>query len=270
MKTEGAMAIVVSDTNAIDDGFLVKKYSLGIIISDKDDFCTIKFDDGLEAKVDKRYIAINLYDVMQEEVIFNIVNSKSAIYKIHGISIPFVTGEKLYPNMLIKNKLFLPLMYKTANKLYNAQEDFMKQGLTIKIYDAYRPYAVTKKLYHILLDLTDKYYDYLNGEVNGNKYDQTDFLAAKTSTHNYCIALDMTLVDLKTNKELKMQTDMHDLSIYSVTDYNNENANMFALVMVKNGFHPLESEWWHFQDDDSKIDYLDYYITDDGLIKEYN
>ena len=95
-------------------------------------------------------------------------------------------------------------------------------------------------------------------------------IAAKTSTHNYGIALDMTLADLNTKEELKMQTGIHDLSIYSVTDYNNENANMFAEVMKNYGFYPLESEWWHFQDNDSRVDYMDYYISDDGKIVKYD
>ena len=247
----------------------VKKYSLGKIINDDLEYCIVKLDDDKVVKISKKYIAINLCEVMQKEVIYSIVNADKAIYHIHGNEIPKVTGKKLYPNDTLNGNLFVPLMFNSASKLFKAEEEFLKRGLTIKIYDAFRPYAVTRYLYNILLDLTDKYYDFLNGEVSGHKYDQTDFLAAKTSTHNYCIALDMTLVNLETGKELEMQTSMHDLSIYSVTDYNNDNANMFAKVMSECGFFPLESEWWHFQDNDSKVDFLNFYITDNGEIREY-
>lgn len=270
---KGATILVVTDIECelygSNDNISVNKYSLGKIIDEYDDYCTVKLDDNRIIKLDKKYIVINLYDVMQEEVIYSITNANEAIYNIHGNSIDGVTGNKLYKNMLLNNKLFVPLMFNSAKKLFDAENDFLKNNLTIKIYDTYRPYYITRYLYNILLDLVDKYYDYLNRVINGHKYDQTDFLAAKTSTHNYGIALDMTLVDLNTNKELEMQTGMHDLSVFSVTDYNNENANMLAKIMSENGFHPLESEWWHFQDNDSKIDYMNYYITDDNKIREY-
>jgi D-alanyl-D-alanine dipeptidase len=45
---------------------------------------------------------------------------------------------------------------------------------------------------------------------------------------------------------------------------------MFAEVMKNYGFYPLESEWWHFQDNDSRVDYMDYYISDDGKIVKYD
>ncbi|MBR3362513.1 MAG: hypothetical protein IKG40_01150 [Bacilli bacterium] len=270
----GARVLVVTDCTCklfeSDELVDVKKYSLGVIDSDNGDYLAVKFDNGQFVLVEKKYIVINLCDVMQKEVIYSIVNADKAIYNIHGNDIPLVTGKKLYPNMLIDGKLFVPLMFNTAKKLFDAEADFLKRGLTIKIYDTYRPYYITKYLYKILLDLVPEYYDYLNGEVNGHKYDQTDFLAAKTSTHNYGIALDMTLADLNTKEEQKMQTGIHDLSIYSVTDYNNENANMFAEVMKNYGFYPLESEWWHFQDNDSRVDYMDYYISDDGKIVKYD
>ena len=274
-NSEGATILVVTDTECElykkAEMTNVKKYSLGRIIKDDNiDYCIIKLNYNRTVKLAQKNIIINLCDVMQKEVIYSIVNAKQAIYTIHGHSIHKVTGKKLYPNMTLNNKPFVPLMYKTAKKLFEAENDFLKQGLTIKIYDAYRPYAITKYLYKILLNLVDDYQDYLTGEVNKHKYDQTDFLAAKTSTHNYGIALDMTLADLKTNKELEMQTSIHDLSIYSVTDYNNDNANMLAKIMKKNGFHPLESEWWHFQDNDNKVDYMNFYITDKNEIKEFD
>lgn len=273
-KSEGATILVVKNIECkiyqSEENTNVEKYSLGTIIKEHNLECQVKLDDGRDVIIDKKYLVINLCDVMQKDVIYSITNSDKSIYTIHGIEIKEVTGKKLYPNMIVHNKLFVPLMYKTSEKLFEAEKEFLKNNLTIKIYDTYRPYEITKYLYKILLELTDKYFDYLNGEVNGHKYDQTDFLAAKTSTHNYGIALDMTLVNLKTNEELEMQTKMHDLSIYSVTDYNNENANMFAKVMSNHGFYPLESEWWHFQDNDSKVDYMNYYIDPVNEIKKYD
>lgn len=88
--------------------------------------------------------------------------------------------------------------------------------------------------------------------TNKGKYRLSSFLAASVSAHNRGIALDLTMVDLNTNEELKMQTDIHDLSAYSVITQNNNNARLLAKYMKEVGYHDLFSEWWHFQDDETK------------------
>ena len=52
-----------------------------------------------------------------------------------------------------------------------------------------------------------------------------------------------------------MQSDIHDLSWYSVTARNNSSAKQLANIMKSAGFATLSSEWWHFQDDEAKKAY---------------
>ena len=78
-----------------------------------------------------------------------------------------------------------------------------------------------------------------------------NFLAQYGSMHNMGIALDLTLEDLS-GEELEMQTVMHDLSIYSVIYQNNSNANLLSSIMKGAGFGGLTSEWWHFQDNETR------------------
>lgn len=52
-----------------------------------------------------------------------------------------------------------------------------------------------------------------------------------------------------------MQSSMHDLSWYSALSNNNENAELLRRYMTGAGFNGLSSEWWHFQDDESRIAY---------------
>lgn len=198
---------------------------------------------------------------MQNEVIYSITNATSALYNINGSTIPDVTGTILYPNLMENGKFKVPLMYRTAEKLYKAENDFLEKGLTIKIYDTYRPYPVTKYLYEKTLKVADQHADVLNRVINGFEYSQKWFLAEHASSHNYGVALDMTLVDMAKKEELQMQTSMHNLSVLSVIDYNNENANMLAEVMKKNDFLPLRSEWWHFQDDSAKVSVMDFFVN---------
>ena len=82
------------------------------------------------------------------------------------------------------------------------------------------------------------------------RYPLNYFIAKGTSRHNQGIALDLTLVDLRTGKDLEMQTSMHDLSAFSELSKNNRNAKTLARIMEGQGFTGLVSEWWHFQDND--------------------
>lgn len=88
--------------------------------------------------------------------------------------------------------------------------------------------------------------------MTGGTYSLGAFLAQSISTHNRGIALDLTLVNVETGGALPMQTNMHDLSHYSVLSKNNTNANLLSKYMLDAGFNGLSSEWWHFQDDATK------------------
>ena len=84
------------------------------------------------------------------------------------------------------------------------------------------------------------------------RYGLANFLAQGYSNHNLGVALDLTLENLHTGEEVKMQTAIHDLSWYSELKTNNEAAKNLQRIMVDAGFGTLKSEWWHFQDNDAK------------------
>lgn len=105
-------------------------------------------------------------------------------------------------------------------------------------------------------------YDTYRSVMTNGRYHLSSFLAASVSAHNRGIALDLTLVDAGTQEELLMQSDMHDLSWYSVIVKNNENARLLAKYMKGVGYHDLSSEWWHFQDDETRNEIgLNSYLT---------
>ncbi len=99
------------------------------------------------------------------------------------------------------------------------------------------------------------------------------FLAAVTSAHNRGIALDLTLETLEERTELTMQSAMHDLSWYSANYRNNDNAKLLAKYMTATGMNGLTSEWWHFQDDDTRNaiglnTYLEKGVSAAGLVRD--
>jgi D-alanyl-D-alanine dipeptidase len=72
------------------------------------------------------------------------------------------------------------------------------------------------------------------------------------SKHNKGIALDLTLVNLKTGKELKMPTPF-DALVYAshpefplVSDEAKQNRELLKDVMKRHGFVVDPMEWWHF------------------------
>lgn len=93
-------------------------------------------------------------------------------------------------------------------------------------------------------------YQYLMTE-NGRYY-LGNFITDTDSQHNLGIAMDMTLEWAESGWELEMQTEMHDLSFYSALEKNNSNANWLSSIMHGAGFGGLFSEWWHFQDNDTR------------------
>jgi D-alanyl-D-alanine dipeptidase len=108
------------------------------------------------------------------------------------------------------------------------------QGLGLKIFDAYRPYAVTVKFYDLIRD--------------------TNFVAdpAKGSKHNRGCAIDLTIIDLKTGKELDMPTGFDSFSTKAASNYTDlpkqeiVNRALLKRVMQAHGFTELPTEWWHF------------------------
>ena len=49
-----------------------------------------------------------------------------------------------------------------------------------------------------------------------------------------------------------MQSAIHDLSWYSAAYLNNDSAKLLEKYMTGVGMRGLSSEWWHFQDDETR------------------
>ena len=126
----------------------------------------------------------------------------------------------------------------TAEKLRDAQEMFAQYGYRIKLFDAYRPMSVSGILYSIVQD---------------RRY----VAPAGASTHNRAAAVDITLIDRYGN-EVEMPSAMHT---FNETSHRNSptmsaearaNMDFLTSIMRQAGFTTISSEWWHFNDSDSR------------------
>lgn len=232
--------------------------------------------DGQTCYIDGNYCMINLAEYLDELCTYDITNSYSSIYMVHEFAIPEVTDTVIdgYGAVAVGNGQYLvPLLYPTAKKIFVAAQDALSRGYRLKIYDAFRPNRATQKIYELaelILDepipeepfngkMPEKMPEPVEGEtltyrklMTNDEWSLSNFLAQGRSMHNYGVAVDLTLEDMYSGKELKMQTSMHDLSHYSVLKENNKQAKLLAQIMKAAGLGDLRSEWWHFQDNEAK------------------
>ncbi|MDB5131927.1 MAG: D-alanyl-D-alanine dipeptidase, partial [Mucilaginibacter sp.] len=142
------------------------------------------------------------------------------------------TNNFMHRQMYAQAKAFARLPVVMALK--EVEADLKKRGLGLKIYDAYRPYSVTVKFYEMARD--------------------TNFVADphKGSKHNRGCAIDLTLIDLKTGRELDMPTGFDSFSKKAAADYSGlsgqayTNRELLKSVMQAHGFKVYPTEWWHY------------------------
>jgi D-alanyl-D-alanine dipeptidase len=114
------------------------------------------------------------------------------------------------------------------------QEELHRKGLGLKIYDAYRPYSVTLKFFEVAEDK-----NFVANPRTGSR-------------HNRGCAIDLTLIKLRTGKELRMPTRYDSFAPEAAAAYNDlpkrviKNRALLITLMEKHGFKVLANEWWHF------------------------
>jgi D-alanyl-D-alanine dipeptidase len=181
----------------------------------------------------------------------NIISSEKA-YKAYTNKNPekaLVDIKKAIPDLVLdiryatRNNFMQQVMYPQAkafarkpvvNKLKMIQAALKKKGYGLKIYDAYRPYAITLAFYD---KATDK--AFVAHPKSGSR-------------HNRGCAIDLTLINLKTKKELPMPTPYDSFSAAAAPAYKDlppaikKNRDFLISTMQAHGFQVMYNEWWHF------------------------
>ena len=157
------------------------------------------------------------------------------------------------------------LTIEAARALKGAANELFVQGYRLKVFDAYRPVSAVRQF--ILWGIEDQdirmkpyfYPDLEKQELFSRGY------IAKQSSHSRGSAIDLTLLDMRTGKEVDMGSPFDLFSEIShpdcrdITDEQYENRMLLQQAMVRNGFAPLDCEWWHFCLKDEP--YPDTYFT---------
>ena len=130
------------------------------------------------------------------------------------------------------------LRYGTVKKLAAVVEELKGKGLGILIWDGFRPVSAQQALWDICPDT-----NYVSHPVTGNR------------SHCRGGAVDLTLFDLTTGKQLVMPSNFDDFSSKADRNYSDvsteaaANAVLLETVMEKHGFKGYSKEWWHYADE---------------------
>ena len=141
------------------------------------------------------------------------------------------TGRVLYSEA----RAFLTVA--AAQAVVRASAKARADGFGLTIYDAYRPWRVTKQLWDATPVGPKK--EYVANPKRGSK-------------HNRGCAVDLTLHDLKTGLLVEMPTEFDDFSEMAHRNYAGAStvaiANRARLqrYLEAEGFVGLSNEWWHF------------------------
>ena len=144
------------------------------------------------------------------------------------------------------------LTKEAARALKNVSNQANTMGYRLKVFDAYRPACAVK---HFVLwgveDLDQRMKPFFYPDLQKQELFSKGYIVSK-STHSRGSTIDLTLLDMKTGKEIDMGSPFDFFSEVSHPDYkgvtDDQYANRMLLqnLMTRNGFLPYECEWWHF------------------------
>ena len=123
-----------------------------------------------------------------------------------------------------------------ADRLIEAKNELKKLGYGIIIYDAYRPWFVTKMFWE---GTPENLKHFVANPENG-------------SSHNKGCAIDIGLYDIETGESIIMISGYDEFTERAYPNYmggskkQRDIRDMLIQVMERNDFTVYEYEWWHF------------------------
>ena len=144
------------------------------------------------------------------------------------------------------------LTREAAQALKEASREAMEQGFRLKIYDAYRPQKAVDHFVRWAKDPEDiRMKAFFYPELEKTEIIPQGYIA-EHSGHSRGSTVDLTLFDMKTEKEVDMGGtfdyfgELSHPDYTDITDEQYENRMILRNAMTKHGFKPLAEEWWHF------------------------
>lgn len=139
-----------------------------------------------------------------------------------------------------------------AEALKGVNEEVMAKGYRLKIFDVYRPQRAVNHFIRWAKEVDNvKMKAYFYPEVPKEELFEREYIMAR-SGHSRGSTVDLTLFNMQTGKEVDMGGTFDWFGERSHPDFEDiteeQKANRLLLreAMLRHGFKPLDSEWWHF------------------------
>lgn len=158
------------------------------------------------------------------------------------------------------------LTREAADSLMAVSDDVKSMGYRLKIYDAYRPQCAVDHFVRWAAAFNDTIMkSYFYPRLTKDVLFPQGYIA-EHSGHTRGSTVDLTLFDMTTEKEVDMGgtfdffgVESHPSYIDGLTNSQYLNRKILRDAMMRHGFEPIDTEWWHFRL--SKEPYPNTYFT---------
>ena len=164
------------------------------------------------------------------------------------------------------------LTRRAADSLKAVSDEAIRLGYRLKIYDAYRPQKAVSHFVRWSKDIADTLTKaYFYPDLEKDELFPKGYIAGR-SGHSRGSTVDLTLFDMATGKEVDMGGTFDWFGVESHPDYCGTNPDntlypeigkyrgdgtgltqqqynnrmLLRTVMLRHGFKPIDTEWWHF------------------------
>ena len=144
------------------------------------------------------------------------------------------------------------LTKEAAAALKYVSSEMIASGYRLKIFDAYRPVrAVRSFILWGIDDLDLRMKPFFYPELEKQELFSRGYISGR-STHSRGSTVDLTLLDMQSGKEVDMGSpfdffgEISHPDFSKITEEQYENRMFLRAAMTRNGFVPIDCEWWHF------------------------
>ncbi len=144
------------------------------------------------------------------------------------------------------------LTREAAVRLKEVSDELVGKGYRLKVFDAYRPQKAVDHFMRWAQDISDtRMKEHFYPDLDKKVLIPEGYIA-RHSGHSRGSTVDLTLFDMRTQKEADMGSpfdffgELSHPDSCNVTEAQHASRLLLREAMLRHGFRPLAGEWWHF------------------------
>ena len=178
------------------------------ILREGADRVLVSLRDGSKAWANKSDIMVNLPDLIPS-MIYKNSNAEGSLMKNLGMDLEGITGRQLYQSKVYNEKLgrdefIMPVQYHMAKKIMQAQQLARARGLTIVLYEGFRPHDIQMAVAGALQQLARTNPD-TKLSIQKNGFNISYYINTGTSSHQMGSAVDVSLAQVNSWEDRSFQ-----------------------------------------------------------------